>query len=529
VTSGGWSTPATWERFNGAVWVPAVAAPTSADGVITIRNGHTVTLFAPVTADQVVINAGGNLNIDQFASASGGNDLTLAGAGTQLTVNGTLLLRGFNLINGTGGVAVNGTMNWFSGGLQVPTTIAAAGVLNLDLDFDKILSSTLTNNGTVNWGPATGATGLGFNNATFTNNGTFNQNADHNFFASGGVNSFVNTGLFLKTTTDVFLNNSVPINNSGTLGGIGTYTLTGTITNTGNVNPGNTTPAAATLNVSPNGMAGTSVTEVIDVTDGSGPGTGNDLLVFTGNMDLTGTTLRVVDLTCCPPAPLGIYTVLRTSSGTFSGAPNLALPPNYSYVGLATGNTEVQVQKNSFFALPVVWGSFNATADRNKVNLSWTTLQEFNNSYFTVEYSTDGSQFASIGTVTARGNSSVPSSYSFVHASPNLSGTNYYRIRQTDINGSTKYSVVRPVRFEKGAVVKVQAGPNPVRHNLDISVQAEGVRIMLVDMNGKTLHNQQLQPGNHSWNMDGFATGIYQLVIYQNEALIDTRKILKAN
>jgi len=35
--TGNWNAVATWERFNGAIWVAAVATPTSADGVITIQ------------------------------------------------------------------------------------------------------------------------------------------------------------------------------------------------------------------------------------------------------------------------------------------------------------------------------------------------------------------------------------------------------------------------------------------------------------------------------------------------------------
>ncbi|MEO5570174.1 MAG: hypothetical protein ABIT08_05690, partial [Bacteroidia bacterium] len=83
-TSGNWNNIATWEKYNGVSWIPAIAAPTSLDGVITIQNGHTVAVTAAVTADQVVVDAGGILNVNT-------GTLTLAnGAGTDLTVNGTL-------------------------------------------------------------------------------------------------------------------------------------------------------------------------------------------------------------------------------------------------------------------------------------------------------------------------------------------------------------------------------------------------------------------------------------------------------
>src|SRR5689334_20922386 len=42
VGTGNWSSITTWEKYNGTTWLPAITAPSSTDGVITIQNGHTV-------------------------------------------------------------------------------------------------------------------------------------------------------------------------------------------------------------------------------------------------------------------------------------------------------------------------------------------------------------------------------------------------------------------------------------------------------------------------------------------------------
>jgi hypothetical protein len=82
-TSGLWSAAGTWETYNGAAWVAAGAAPSSANGVITIQITHTVTINATVSIDQVVINSGA------FLTLTAGT-LTIAnGAGVDLTINGT--------------------------------------------------------------------------------------------------------------------------------------------------------------------------------------------------------------------------------------------------------------------------------------------------------------------------------------------------------------------------------------------------------------------------------------------------------
>ncbi|MFH0865257.1 MAG: T9SS type A sorting domain-containing protein [Bacteroidota bacterium] len=73
-----------WETYNGSSWVAAGAAPTSANGIITIYNGHTAAIGANVTLDQLVVDAGGILE------TTGSAVLTLNnGTGTDLTVNGT--------------------------------------------------------------------------------------------------------------------------------------------------------------------------------------------------------------------------------------------------------------------------------------------------------------------------------------------------------------------------------------------------------------------------------------------------------
>jgi hypothetical protein len=101
--SGAWDAAATWEVSldNGTSWGAAASTPTSADGTITVRSPHTVTVTASVAADQLTVAAGATLAVN------GGVTFTIAdGAGTDALVNGTLSTAG--TINGAGAIAVNG-------------------------------------------------------------------------------------------------------------------------------------------------------------------------------------------------------------------------------------------------------------------------------------------------------------------------------------------------------------------------------------------------------------------------------------
>ena len=107
VSSGNWNVAGTWQvsTDGGSNWSTALSTPTSSDGTISIRNGHTVTITADVTVDQVTIDAGGILN---EACLSGYLHIS-NGSGTDLAVSGTLTSK--NDIDN------NGTISFASGSL----------------------------------------------------------------------------------------------------------------------------------------------------------------------------------------------------------------------------------------------------------------------------------------------------------------------------------------------------------------------------------------------------------------------------
>ncbi len=52
-------------------------------------------------------------------------------------------------------VATNAVLNWNNGGVEGDLTVAQGGVLNLTNNATYSIYGALTNNGTVNWSPAT--------------------------------------------------------------------------------------------------------------------------------------------------------------------------------------------------------------------------------------------------------------------------------------------------------------------------------------------------------------------------------------
>lgn len=530
VGSGNWNNTAIWERYDGAIWItPAPSTPSSLDGAITIQNGHTVTVTASVTIDQVTVDAGGTLTNNQ----SGANLTINDGTGTDLLVNGTYNLGSATVANtlatagGAPAVQVNGTMNWRNGTMNVATTIGGAGTLNLSENFNKFINTTLTINGTMNW--QTGATAGGFSTtigSSVVNNGIINEQFSSDRGVAAGDSqpaTFINNGTINKTTTFILrFFNFITFTNTGTIKGLGTYRCDAAPSNSGIIAPGN---SPGILTVTPNLVQGQPTTIQIEVVDGTGAGTGHDQLRFTANVNLTGVTINILDFSVAPPAPLQNYTVL-TTTGTFSGTPTFVSGSNYSLV-TPIGATAVEVTKNASFPLPAVWGSFTALARNNQVVLNWETLQETNVTHFTIEYSSNGRDYLPLGTVNAAGNSNSLSKYSFTHNLPDLQKSNYYRIRQSDADGKSAISAVRLVKFGKAGLVPVTALPNPVRDRLQLQVQADDIRVILTDLAGRSIKSMQLQPGYHEINMSRMAPGMYQLVIYKEGRILETQKIVK--
>jgi len=176
---------------------------------------------------------------------------------------------------------------------------------------------------------------------------------------------------------------------------------------------------------------------------------------------------------------------------------------------------------------PLPVSLLNFTAQRNnRINkINWSTSQEINTRNFTIEHSTDGTNFIAIGLVAANGNSNHQVNYSFTHQAPKK-GQNYYRILITDIDGKIQYSPIKSVRNEGTADISIY--PIPVRSTMNILINTDvndRAVLNILDGNGKLLLTKtaNINTGNNtlSLNTDGLAAGSYIIKIkLQNDLII---------
>lgn len=86
--------------------------------------------------------------------------------------------------------------------------------------------------------------------------------------------------------------------------------------------------------------------------------------------------------------------------------------------------------------LPIELIDFEAFEVSQGAELNWSTATERNNDFFTIEHSTDGLNFNKISTIEGAGNSSNKNDYSLFFKGVSF-GVNYFRLLQTDIDGTT--------------------------------------------------------------------------------------------
>ncbi|MCK6691540.1 MAG: IPT/TIG domain-containing protein [Thermoanaerobaculia bacterium] len=141
-------------------------------------------------------------------------------------------------------------------------------------------------------------------------------------------------------------------------------------------------------------------------------------------------------------------------------------------------------------ALPVELIAFYGVVDGAGVRLEWSTATEINNDHFTLERSADAIAFAPLVEIPGAAFSTTVKAYRHLDPQP-LPGWNYYRLRQTDNDGSETVLGIIAVRFGK-TETSVQVYPNPVKHDQVFTVfeqldAGDRVEWMLTDWSGRLI------------------------------------------
>jgi len=182
--------------------------------------------------------------------------------------------------------------------------------------------------------------------------------------------------------------------------------------------------------------------------------------------------------------------------------------------------------------LPVALVEFTAQARNSSVILSWKTATELNNQGFDIERKSANQDWLSVGFTRGNGTTNSPQTYSFTDN--NVSGKNFYRLKQIDFDGTFEYSptvevlVGAPTQF-----VLEQNYPNPFNPSTKIAYRlpkTEKVKLAVYDALGRevaVLVNTEKPAGTYEATFDAstLSSGVYFYKL-QAGAFSETKKML---
>jgi hypothetical protein len=182
----------------------------------------------------------------------------------------------------------------------------------------------------------------------------------------------------------------------------------------------------------------------------------------------------------------------------------------------------------SIIVLPVELLEFQAAAVNDRVALRWSTASEINNDYFIVERSKEGHEFEPVVRVEGAGTVSVTSHYEAEDLQP-FSGISYYRLRQTDFDGTVTYS--DPIAVNNQSLLRgFNLTPNPASSSLFIRMQAcpEGQQVLKIyGVSGQLVFEKTLSPSlqvhEETLDLSFLHTGVYNVVLETPTAVFNER------
>jgi predicted esterase len=172
--------------------------------------------------------------------------------------------------------------------------------------------------------------------------------------------------------------------------------------------------------------------------------------------------------------------------------------------GLNAYQWMLQFSRSISIPLPLTLTSYTAalSADDAGVNVNWATATEQNNRYFILQRSADGNSYSDLDTVSpASPNSTAPRSYSYSDRSP-LSGNNFYRLTQVDLNGTVNYYGIREVSLTTGKSA-VGISPNPCTNQIRVlfnNAATGQLAIEIIDAQGRVVRLWSAQKDQSNWS-----------------------------
>jgi hypothetical protein len=271
-----------------------------------------------------------------------------------------------------------------------------------------------------------------------------------------------------------------------------------------NTAPWNGTPGAisSTDNLVIGGPAGVEFNGALD-----------ELRVWSSARSLTEIVNNMCGEIANPPSEANLITYYKMNEyfGDTSFV-ELSSNANTMTINSSTLTTEAKQTGCTPPALPVELTTFQGRLINKAVHLTWQTASEENNEGFEIERSSNGQDWEIIGFVQGNGTTMEVFNYEFIDNQPS-NGTNYYRLKQLDYDGSFEYSDVLNIEY-RTRNIEYRIFPNPANDFLTIEIE-EPTTFQILNAQGQEVLARTL---DHTENIDiaHLPAGIYWVKILNN-------------
>ncbi len=188
-------------------------------------------------------------------------------------------------------------------------------------------------------------------------------------------------------------------------------------------------------------------------------------------------------------AGAGSMTVSGTGNVSVADEMNIAYGGQVSNNGTMSAASCTNANCPGSVTLPVRLVSFTTSIESGYVALEWSTAIEINNEYFTLERSIGKEEFTGIVVIDGNGNTDELKTYYWEDYGVE-SGLVYYRLSQTDFDGTTEVIALKSVNFDN-ATGDFDFYPNPVGWNRTIHLSGEiPDKVVLYDQKGSIIMEQ---------------------------------------
>ncbi len=220
-----------------------------------------------------------------------------------------------------------------------------------------------------------------------------------------------------------------------------------------------------------------------------------------------------------------VDTIKLSTQDTYAFKIDRKMPSTYT-----ESRFELAFKNRNDTVLPIELVSFTAKADNNTALLKWQTASESNNKKFIISRSFNGTDYIEIGTVIGSVNSQNVNQYSFTDISP-AKGSNYYRLSQQDLNGTTKIIGIKVLNFGLSYLDhNFTIYPVPVNNTLNIVLSKKYENetfVRVLNISGQVILKSSFTGTTASLDFAQFSPGVYIVELTNSNKTLGRSKFTK--